>query len=52
VLSARAVALGALVVGAASVPLGEQRAYLALALAAAVAGAAAYLTARPMRTAT
>ncbi len=46
VLSARAVALGALVVGAASVPLGEQRAYLALALAGALAGAAAYLSAR------
>jgi len=52
VLSARAVALGAVVVGAASVPLGEQRAYLALALAGAVAGAAAYLTARPVRAAT
>jgi hypothetical protein len=52
VLSARSVALGALVVGGASVPLGEQRAYLALALAGAVAGAAAYLTARPMRAAT
>ena len=46
VLSARAVALGALVVGAASIPLGEQRAYLALALAGAVAGVAAYLSAR------
>lgn len=46
VLSARAVALGALVVGAASVPMGEQRAYLALAGAGAVAGAAAYLSAR------
>jgi hypothetical protein len=52
VLSARSVALGALVVGGVSVPLGEQRAYLALALAGAVAGAAAYLTARPMRAAT
>jgi MFS family permease len=47
VLSARAVALGAVVVGAASIPLGEQRAYLALALLGAVTGAAAYLSARP-----
>ncbi len=47
VLSARAAAIGALVVGAASIPLGEQRAYLALALAGVVAGAAAYLSARP-----
>jgi MFS family permease len=47
VLSARAVALGALAVGAVSIPLGEQRAYLLLALAGALAGAGAYLTARP-----
>jgi hypothetical protein len=47
VLSARAAAVGALVVGFAAVPLGEQRAWLGLALAGTLAGAAAYLSARP-----
>lgn len=44
ILSARAVAFGALVVGVASVPMGERRAYLVLALTGTLAGAAAYLS--------
>lgn len=48
-LSALAVAGGALGFGLASVPLGEDGAYLTLALAGSLAGAFAYLSARPLR---
>ncbi len=47
VMNARAGALGALLVGLAAVPLGEARAYLALAAVSVVAGAAALVVARP-----
>lgn len=49
-LNARAGALGALLVGLSAIPLGEARAYLALAVISLIAGAAALMLARPTAT--